>query len=154
VAGFSGAPRSGLARNTTDSLPLSLREFRNAVAKYKEIPVHITYDKQLRRRQSGEQFFSSRCRGTALLSTVRGARQVPIAKRSAAPENRHLFGVLAQLVQRLNGSARPQPFVQARTLRPSNGLSRTVRQPVAGFLLAAEWTNAASSGLARYSAGG
>ncbi len=47
---------SGVIRNTSDSVPVTLQEFARAVAKYKEIPVNITYDKQMRVVRVAEQF--------------------------------------------------------------------------------------------------
>jgi hypothetical protein len=48
---------SGIIRNTSDTVPVSLQEFARAVAKYKEVPAHITYDKQLRVVKMAEQYF-------------------------------------------------------------------------------------------------
>ena len=48
---------TGVLRNTTDPTPVTLQEFAKAIAKYKDIPVNITYDKQLRVVRMAEQFF-------------------------------------------------------------------------------------------------
>ena len=48
---------TGILRNTTEPVPVTLQEFAKAVAKYKDVPVNITYDKQLRVVRMAEQFF-------------------------------------------------------------------------------------------------
>jgi len=48
---------SGILRNTSDLVPVTQKEFAKAIAKYKDIPVNITYDKQLRVVRMAEQYF-------------------------------------------------------------------------------------------------
>jgi hypothetical protein len=48
---------TGILRNTTDPVPVTLQEFAKAISKYKDVPVNITYDNQLRVVRMTEQFF-------------------------------------------------------------------------------------------------